>query len=95
MRLLHAQERTNYPLALSVDDLGEGFVLSAQVHRSIDPQRICAFMHEALQQLVSALEQQPHTTLAHLDILPAAEREQIAGAVEPHRGGLSGRAVHP
>ena len=29
--LLHAHERTNYPLALSVDDLGEGFVLTAQV----------------------------------------------------------------
>src|SRR5207253_10353501 len=31
IRWLRSQERTNYPLTLSVDDLGEGFMLTAQV----------------------------------------------------------------
>src|SRR6202035_1764960 len=30
---LYAEERTNYPLALAVNDLGEGFSLDAQTHR--------------------------------------------------------------
>src|SRR5205809_4697435 len=31
IEVLHAEERTNYPLTLSVDDLGAGFTLTAQV----------------------------------------------------------------
>ena len=37
-RVLARQERTNYPITLSVDDLGEGFALTAQTDRRIDPQ---------------------------------------------------------
>ena len=39
------EERTNYPLALSVDDLGEGFGLTAQAPASVDAARVCALMH--------------------------------------------------
>ncbi|WP_408672869.1 condensation domain-containing protein, partial [Xenorhabdus szentirmaii] len=39
MRLLVTEERTNYPLTLSVDDLGEGFNLVAQAISGIDPTR--------------------------------------------------------
>src|SRR5207247_2306693 len=49
---LSGEDRTNYPFTLSVSDLGEGFVLIAQVQSPIDPQRICAFMHTALERLV-------------------------------------------
>ena len=34
---LDAEERTNYPLALTVDDLGDGFALTAQAVTPIDP----------------------------------------------------------
>src|SRR5208282_6638367 len=40
--------RTNYPFTLSVDDLGEGFTLTAQVSAVIGPMRVCEFMHTAL-----------------------------------------------
>ncbi|ELP95462.1 condensation domain-containing protein, partial [Pseudomonas syringae] len=30
IQVLNAEERSNYPLALNVDDLGEGFILNAQ-----------------------------------------------------------------
>ena len=49
-------ERTNYPVTLSVDDLGEGFRLTAQVQQPIAPERLCDFMHTALANLVEALE---------------------------------------
>ncbi|WP_245637135.1 condensation domain-containing protein, partial [Burkholderia singularis] len=37
IRLVSAEERTNYPVTLSVDDLGEGFGLTAQTVAGIDP----------------------------------------------------------
>ncbi|HEU0178137.1 MAG TPA: amino acid adenylation domain-containing protein, partial [Blastocatellia bacterium] len=68
---------TNYPLALSVDDLGAGFMLTAQAQSPIDPMRVCGFMNTALERLVEALEQAPGTTVCSLDVLPAGERRQL------------------
>nr|WP_276572270.1 non-ribosomal peptide synthetase [Pseudomonas sp. dw_612] len=77
MQNLGAEERTNYPLTLSVDDLGEGFLLSALVLKGIGAARICAYMHTAIEGLVQALEQAPLTPLNQLEILPDAERHQL------------------
>ncbi|MES3041772.1 MAG: amino acid adenylation domain-containing protein, partial [Pseudomonadota bacterium] len=77
IEVLGGEERTNYPLVLNVDDLGVGFALTAQVQASVDPERICAFMYSALEQLVQALETAPHTPVRCLDVLPHAEREQL------------------
>ena len=54
---LTSEERINYPFVLSVDDLGEGFALTAAVRSPADPQRICAYMHTALDRFVGALEE--------------------------------------
>ncbi|MEE4149196.1 syringopeptin non-ribosomal peptide synthetase SypC, partial [Pseudomonas viridiflava] len=75
--VLSGEERTNYPLTLNVDDLGDGFSLTALVVSSIGSQRVCGYMHTALENLVTALEQTPETSLQDLSILPAAEREQL------------------
>ena len=77
IRLLSAQERTNYPLTLSVDDFGEGLELTAQVSGGVDPQRINALMHTALSRLEAALEGAPQTPIRAIDILPPEEREQV------------------
>ena len=74
---LGGEERTNYPLALSVNDLGEGFGLVAQVQAPLDPQRICGYMHTALEQLLSALEHAPERPLRELEVLPESERERM------------------
>ncbi len=74
---LFAVERTNYPLTLSVDDLGEGFRLTAKVHESIDPMRICRFMHVALDRLVGALETAPSRPIRSVDVMPEAEARQL------------------
>src|SRR5262249_37542298 len=54
VKVLYGDERTNYPIYLSVDDLGEGFKLTAQVQASIDPNRVCDYMSTALESLVGA-----------------------------------------
>ena len=74
---LGGEERTNYPFNLNVDDLGEGFSLNAQTQAPIDPDRICAYMRAALEQLVEALERAPETPARNLDALPACERRQL------------------
>ncbi|PBP62775.1 non-ribosomal peptide synthetase, partial [Pseudomonas syringae] len=74
---LSGEERTNYPLTLNVDDLGEGFSLTALVVSSIGAQRVCGYMHTALENLLTALEQTPETSLQGLSILPTVEREHL------------------
>ncbi|WP_433590111.1 non-ribosomal peptide synthase/polyketide synthase [Pseudomonas koreensis] len=74
---LHSEERSNYPLTLSVDDLGDAFSLTLLASTQTDPQRICDYMHCALQNLLLALEQAPQTPVNQLPILPPAELEQV------------------
>ncbi|WP_280613103.1 non-ribosomal peptide synthetase [Burkholderia pseudomallei] len=80
IELLSARERTNYPLTLSVDDLGQDFSLTVQVSGHVDPQRVCAFMETALEQLAQALGKQPQCDIGGLDVLPRSEREQMVYA---------------
>ncbi|CAJ4636676.1 syringomycin synthetase [Burkholderia pseudomallei] len=80
IELLSARERTNYPLTLSVDDLGQDFSLTVQVSGHVDPQRVCAFMETALEQLAQALGEQPQCDIGGLDVLPRSEREQMVYA---------------
>ncbi|WP_370683506.1 amino acid adenylation domain-containing protein [Pseudomonas syringae pv. atrofaciens] len=77
IEVLQAQERSNYPLVLSVDDLGEAFGLTAQAAAGIDPQSICAYMQWTMESVVDALEQTPQMSVDQLDIVPASERAQL------------------
>jgi amino acid adenylation domain-containing protein len=72
-----AMERSNYPLILSVDDLGDGFSLTAQVHAGVGAARVCALMNTALDGLVEALETAPERPVMHIQVLPEAERRQV------------------
>ncbi|MFP3497958.1 amino acid adenylation domain-containing protein [Pseudomonas sp. SIMBA_059] len=77
VQLLGGEERSNYPLTLSVDDLGAGFALSVLALPQIGAQRLCGYMHAAIEQLVATLESGTTTALNQLSILPAAERETL------------------
>ncbi|MES2940790.1 MAG: amino acid adenylation domain-containing protein [Pseudomonadota bacterium] len=78
MQVLERQERTNYALTLSVDDMGEdGFGLTAQVSAGLPAERICGYLHTALEALVDALESDLRQPLQRLDVLPAPERQLL------------------
>ncbi|HET7234233.1 MAG TPA: amino acid adenylation domain-containing protein, partial [Longimicrobium sp.] len=77
MRWIHGEERTNYPLMLSVDDLGEGFWLTVQIRAQVEARRVCALMHTALEGLVEALEGAPERVVGSIDVLPASERARV------------------
>jgi len=77
-RRIHGEERNNYPLALNVDDLDGEFRLKAQVvGESLDPVRLCAFVHTALEGLVEALETAPERPVRSVGVLPAGERALV------------------
>ncbi|MES2936776.1 MAG: non-ribosomal peptide synthase/polyketide synthase [Pseudomonadota bacterium] len=77
-RVLETEERTNYPLAMMVDDLGEGFGLVAQVAAgTVAPERICGYMLAALRGIVDLLEAQPDAPVGRVDVLPSSEHEQL------------------
>ncbi|HYH79880.1 MAG TPA: amino acid adenylation domain-containing protein, partial [Longimicrobium sp.] len=77
VRGIRVQERTNYPVALAVDDLGEAFALVAQVAAPAEAERVCRMMHTALERLVEALEASPGRAIGSLDVLPEAERRVV------------------
>ncbi|WP_261720515.1 non-ribosomal peptide synthetase [Streptomyces sp. FZ201] len=84
IEMVHARERSNYPLMLAVDDRGDGFELTGHVQRPIDPERVVTFMHRALEVLADALEQTPDRPVRDLDVMPAAERERLLGTWAGH-----------
>ena len=91
---IYGEERTNYPLALSVDDLGEDFELTAQTTSPLAPERLCGFMSTALEALVEALETNPHAPLHAIEVVPAQERRQILTRGNPAAAYAESRCLH-
>jgi amino acid adenylation domain-containing protein len=77
MELLHAQERTNYLIALSVNDEGTGFSLDMQADPRIGAQRLGGYMLQALHALGDALRHDPAAELRTLDVMSEPERHRI------------------
>ncbi|MDO3549540.1 non-ribosomal peptide synthetase, partial [Ralstonia pseudosolanacearum] len=75
--VLEMKERTNYPLTVSVDDLGDGFELNVQSAAGIDPERIAGYLETALVSLTEALERGGREPLHSLTVLPVAERQLL------------------
>ncbi len=96
IRILAAEERTNYPITLSVDDLGDDFRLTAQAIAGIEPARVIRYLVTAISGLVNALVREPQRLMRDIAILPATERQQLLvdfNATESHfpQNGL----IHP
>ncbi|WP_416987034.1 non-ribosomal peptide synthetase, partial [Streptomyces sp. T028] len=89
VELLFAQERTNYPLAVAVDDLGTGFVLAVDAVAPADAGLVCGLLHTAVEELIGAVDAAPATALDGLDVLPQPVRDRVVdgwndtGAVVP------------
>ncbi|WP_254407502.1 non-ribosomal peptide synthetase [Streptomyces sp. GMY02] len=75
--LLYAQERTNYPIGLNVDDTGDGFILTVQAAEPVSGESLCAMVHAAAEGVVTALETAPHQQISTVDVLDPAERHRV------------------
>ncbi|WP_309500728.1 non-ribosomal peptide synthetase, partial [Streptomyces shenzhenensis] len=74
MGVLFVQERTNYPLAVAVDDSGSDFRLTAEAVAPGDPRTVVEALHTAIAALVGALEDAPGTPLREVQVLSSSSR---------------------
>ncbi|MCI3945658.1 non-ribosomal peptide synthetase [Pseudomonas syringae] len=77
VRVLGGDVRSNYPLTLSVDDLGEGFDLHVLALEGMGAERVAGWMQNALEHLVDTLEQTWPLALNNLSILDDEERRHL------------------
>ena len=77
METLGGEERTNYPVDMSVDDLGRGFELVGQVKRPVGARRFCEYLQAAVAGIVDALAETPQLSMSALQVLGKAERYQV------------------
>ena len=77
MDVLHSEERTSYPLTLTIDDRDGEFGLSVQSVEPVDPALVCELMQTALVRVIEILEREPDMPAGTLDILSGAMRRQL------------------
>ncbi|WP_354370148.1 amino acid adenylation domain-containing protein, partial [Variovorax atrisoli] len=78
MEVLGGEERTNYPFVMSVDDLGKGFELVAQISERVDAQRVCGYMHSTLRGVVEVLEARSEQLASDVQVISGQELSQLA-----------------
>lgn len=89
LEVLLAQERTNYPLLVLVDDLAPGFTVTTQTDQRIDPQRVTDYLLRGLESLLQALEAQPSTSVHELQVLPDLELAAVLHGFNARIGNYS------
>jgi amino acid adenylation domain-containing protein/thioester reductase-like protein len=95
IQVVAKSERTNYPITLSIDDLGGGFLLTAHTDYRIDPARVVEYLSVAVDSLTAALEQTPDTGALALSVLPQTERHLVMQAFNATQAPLTEeRLVH-
>ncbi|MCX4851603.1 non-ribosomal peptide synthetase [Streptomyces sp. NBC_00893] len=81
LRPVFSRERTNYPLAVSVDDSGDRIGLSVDAVAPIDPHAVGSLARTATEGLVAALEDAldggEDLPLSAVDVLGEAERRRV------------------
>ncbi len=75
--VLASEARTNYPITMSIDDLGSQFRLVALVGMSVGAQRLCEHLQAALVVLVSTLESRRQRLMCELETISESERQRL------------------
>jgi len=86
MHVLVAQERSNYPVVVSVDAIEGRHHLRAQVAAGASPERCLALFSSALDAVRRALAQGLDAPAISLQILPAAELQRVTCGFNPKLG---------
>ncbi|ATQ77349.1 non-ribosomal peptide synthetase [Massilia violaceinigra] len=88
------QELSNYPFSLRVDDLEHDFRLSTLIALPVPADRICDYMHTALEQIAEALEHAPQTPASRIDVMNAAQRHEVLRTWNDTRREVGASFVH-
>ncbi|MEV8517149.1 amino acid adenylation domain-containing protein [Dactylosporangium sp. NPDC051484] len=83
-------DRTNYPMGLSLDDLGDELSLTVQIEDAVEPEMLLTYVETALAGIVDSLaaDDGRGTRALDIDVLPPAERQRLLsvarGACPPY-----------
>jgi amino acid adenylation domain-containing protein len=92
--LLAVREWTNYPIVLTVDDDADGFVLTLQTDRRVDPGRMLGYVGRALESVVEALERDVAVAASSLQVLPREELRELIEGFNPKESCQQERLIH-
>lgn len=93
VRVLAHRAITNYPITLSVDDLGQGFRFTLQVDRSVSPDSVLRYVNTVSESFVEALERAPDTPALMLRMLPDEELHHIVRELNSTRPAQASRKL--
>ena len=82
--MMSVRQRTNYPLTVSIDDLGTGFTMTVDTVTPACPAQVGTMMMTAITELADALQDEPASPLDAVQVLTEAERRQILTGLERH-----------
>jgi len=77
IRQIKSEERTNYPITVSIDDLGSQFIITSQALSEIGADRMAKLLLQALQEIVRRLSAGPSDAVPTFDILSESERNKL------------------
>lgn len=75
--LIADEERTNYPVVLTVDQYPSGYAITTQCAPGCDPVRLASYVLTAVEALATALHAGGDAAVAGLDILPPDEHARL------------------
>ncbi len=71
------EERSNYPITLTIDDFGNGFGFTTQCVDGVDPEQINVYMLAAVEVLTEMLRSSPDLPLSRISIFSDTEHQKI------------------
>ncbi|MGW8776430.1 amino acid adenylation domain-containing protein, partial [Streptomyces sp. NPDC055794] len=77
VEMVYSRESTNYPLAVSVDDLETGFAITTDVVAPEDPHLVCQLLQTVIDNLTEELEAGSDTSLRAVEVLAPSGRERM------------------
>ncbi|MEU6231853.1 amino acid adenylation domain-containing protein [Kitasatospora sp. NPDC047058] len=80
-------DRTNYPMGMSLDDMGDELSLTVQIEDAVEPETLLTYVETALAGIVDALaaDDGRGTRALDIDVLPPAERQRLLTAAHGAR----------
>ncbi|MGP3976837.1 amino acid adenylation domain-containing protein [Streptomyces sp. 8N114] len=84
---LSVMDRTNYPMGMSLDDIGDELSLTVQVEDAVEPETLLTYVETALDGIVEALaaDDGRSTRALDIDVLPPAERQRLLATARGER----------
>ncbi|MCQ0020785.1 condensation domain-containing protein [Actinomadura madurae] len=80
IKMMYTGRATNYPMTVSVDDLGDGIELTVDTVAPAEAAVVCRMLQTCVDHLVTALEEDPAARVGAIEVLDKSERDRLTWA---------------